>query len=151
MRLLVDSNIIIDYLCKREPFFQSAKLLMTLGQLHEFNLWFTSAQANDIFYVTTHGVDKLDSLNSKTRIKGLRTFMQVIGVDAPTFDRALNSDWDDLEDACVYFAARSIRADAIITRNQRDFAQSDIPVFDCDGFFDWMHRTYDVDYASVDF
>lgn len=69
--------------------------------------------------------------------------------DVPT--GVLASDWDDLEDACVYQAARGIGADAIITRNQADFARSAIPVFDCGEFFAWMERAHGVDYEAIEF
>lgn len=48
MRLLVDTNIIIDHLRARNPFVLSAKKLMTLGFLHEFELWISVSQVMDV-------------------------------------------------------------------------------------------------------
>ena len=55
-------------------------------------------------------------------------------------DAALDSAWDDFEDACVYQCARRLKADAIITRNQKDFARSSIKVFDCDELFAYLEK-----------
>ena len=65
--------------------------------------------------------------------------------------RAIDDDWPDLEDAFVYEAARSIKADAIITRNQEDFEKSKIPVFDCEEFFVWYAQEHGIDYMEIAF
>ena len=51
IKLLLDSNIVIDFLAKREPFYESAEKLMLLGMTGDLELWVSTTQANDIFYV----------------------------------------------------------------------------------------------------
>ena len=63
--------------------------------------------------------------------------------------RVSSTDWGDFEDACVYYAARKIKADAIITRNRKGFAWSSIKVFDCDELFAYLEREVGVSYAGV--
>ena len=53
MRLMLDSSIVIDYLKMRDPFYAAARKLILLGFLSEHELWFSSAQANDVFYTLT--------------------------------------------------------------------------------------------------
>ena len=55
MRLMLDSSIVIDYLKMRDPFYAAARKLILLGFLSEHELWFSSAQANDVFYTLTGG------------------------------------------------------------------------------------------------
>ncbi|MFQ8763683.1 MAG: hypothetical protein ACLR9M_08640 [Eggerthella lenta] len=55
MRLMLDSSIVIDYLKTRDPFYAGARKLILLGFLAEHELWFSSAQANDVFYTLTGG------------------------------------------------------------------------------------------------
>ena len=55
MRLLVDTNIVLDYLDERPSFFQSARKLMILGFLHELELWMSASQATDLFYLLRRG------------------------------------------------------------------------------------------------
>lgn len=150
MKLVIDSNIVIDFLAQRRPFFDSAAKLMTLIYLHEFEAFFSISQASDIFYVLTHGRCKISQQEAKVRIRKLRGFVDVCPLGSVEFDAALNSSWQDFEDACVYQAARSIRADAIITRNQADFEESSIKVFSCEEFFDWLEDEEGVVYEEVD-
>ena len=53
MRLMLDSSIVIDYLKTRDPFYAGARKLKLLGFLAEHELWFSSAQANDVFYTVS--------------------------------------------------------------------------------------------------
>ena len=151
MKLLLDSNIVIDYLVCRKPFCESARKLMMLGYVHEFDLHLGTSQIGDIYYVMTHADARLSHVEAIDRLRRLRAFMEVCSLDSAGFDRALDSGWPDFDDACVYQVARSIRADAIITRNQKDFAMSSIKVFDCDQLFAWIEAEYDVSYDEIDF
>lgn len=152
MRFLVDSNIVIDLLAHREPFCADAELLFLCGAVGEHELWITSAQANDIFYVLSGGASSGGAARSRRRetaesLRLLRRFVHVCGIDEEDFDAALESTFDDLEDACVHQAALKVRADAIVTRDAQGFARSSIKVFDCARLFEWLAaehgRTYD--------
>ncbi|MFQ8763682.1 MAG: type II toxin-antitoxin system VapC family toxin [Eggerthella lenta] len=74
----------------------------------------------------------------KRDLKELRRGVRICGVNEVEFDTALDSSWVDLEDACVYQCALKLKADAIITRNQKDFEKSSIKVFDCDELFAYL-------------
>ena len=64
---------------------------------------------------------------------------------------AVSSNFDDLEDALIYQAARSVKAEAIITRNQKDFEKSSIPALNSNEFFDWLALHKSIHYAQIDF
>ena len=150
MRLLLDSNIIIDFLQRREPYCASADMLFTLGQLKEHELWFSSAQANDIFYTLSGGGKKARAGQVVEALRLVREAAHVCGIDEAQFDAALDSTWPDLEDACVYQAALAIKADAIITRNQAAFELSSIRVFSCDELFAWLAAERGITYDWLD-
>ena len=149
MRLLVDTNIVIDCLRKRQPFDEPAKLLLALGKLGEFELWLSPTQLGDAYYLLSDGGKKTLADKVRNELKKLREVVRVCQFGEQEIDRALGLEWPDFEDALVYEAARSIRADALITRNQRDFSESAIPVFDCGEFFDWFAERHDVRYAEI--
>ena len=144
MKLLLDSNIIIDFLAKREPFCESAEKLMLLGKTGDLELWVSTTQANDIFYVLGEG-KKSNAELVKEKMQKLKTFIHFCGLNEEHFLNVLDSSWPDLEDACVHEVAVYLSADAIITRNKKDFARSTIPVYDCDEFFAFM-KTLGVEY-----
>lgn len=149
--LLVDTNVIIDCLCKREPYDKPARLLLALGYAKELDLWFSSSQATDLIYVLSDGGKRSQAQEAKRVLSGLRRFMHVCAIDEADLDAALVSTWDDVEDALVHQAALKIRASAIITRNKRDFAQSSIPVFDCHDFFAQCEADEGVCYEEIVF
>ena len=150
MRLLVDTNIIIDCLRKRQPFANSARLLIALGKLGEHELWISPTQLGDTYYLLTDGGKKALAHKVRSELQSLRQAVSVCPFGEQEAGDALSLEWDDFEDALVYEAARSVRADAIITRNQKDFEKSAIPVFDCDEFFAWFAEEHGVRYAEID-
>ena len=54
-RLLVDTNVLVDYLGNREPFSQQARLLMILGKVGEYSLWVSATQITDLVYILSNG------------------------------------------------------------------------------------------------
>lgn len=146
MRLFLDSNILIDYIAIREPYFADAEKLMVVGLLKEHELWASTAQANDIFYILQN--QKISPSDIKSDLLKLSSFLHFVGIDEPQYLEALNSSWEDLEDACVWTVAKKIGADAIITRNKTDFVKSDIPVFDCPEFFEFQ-KTKGINYELI--
>lgn len=144
MRLLLDSNIVIDFLTKREPFCDGAEKLMLLGKAGDHELWVSTTQANDIFYVLGEG-KKSNAELVKQKMSKLKTFIRFSGLDEGGFLNVLDSSWTDLEDACVHEVAVQLSADAIITRNKRDFEKSAIPVYNCQEFFDFL-KTLGLEY-----
>ncbi len=82
-------------------------------------------------------------------VEELSYSLHIVSVTESDIDKAVDADWGDFEDACVYYAARKIKADAIITRNRKGFAWSSIKVFDCDELFAYLEREVGVSYAGV--
>lgn len=149
MKLMVDTNILLDYFTKREGFFDSAFLLMALGKMNAFQLWIAPTQLSDLFYQLTDRGKKQLAKNARLVLKNARMAFSVCSVGQMEFDNCLKSSWDDLEDAFVYEAAKSIHADAIITRNKIDFKNSKIPVFDCEELFNWLKKEKGIDYDFI--
>ena len=149
MKLMLDSSVLLDYLCRREPFYASARKLLILGRVKEFDLWFTGAQASDIFYTLTRGGKKTYAAQARCDVKKLCEAVRVCGIGEAEFRAVLDSTWDDIEDACVYQAALKIKADAIVTRNKKDFERSSIRVFDCDEFFVFLKEEKGLTYEEI--
>lgn len=140
MRLLLDTNIIVDFIAWREPFAQKARLLLLCGKVGEFELWVSSSQVADLIYIASDGGkrERLPAVCEK--VDALLCFVNVFAPDADVLHDALTADWDDPEDALIHVIAHRIRASAIITRNLNDFEKSLIPVKDCEVFFDDLEK-----------
>lgn len=151
VKLLLDTNVVIDYLSEREPHYEKARLLMVGGRVGEFELWISSSQITDLVYILSNGgrANEIDVVMEQLR--GLRTFVNVFAASEREVDMMLAASWCDSEDCLLYEIALALRADALITRNQSDFPQGLVPILDCDEFFARMRSDYGLDYGEIEF
>ncbi|WP_417060954.1 PIN domain-containing protein, partial [Ellagibacter isourolithinifaciens] len=118
IKALLDTNIAIDFLNRRELFYEQARLLMIAGRVGEFDLWIASSQVTDLIYILSEGGKPSLIPKARERIQGLRTFVSVFAVSEREIDKMLASSWKDPEDRLLFEVALSIQADCIITRNK---------------------------------
>jgi predicted nucleic acid-binding protein len=131
-KVFVDTNVLIDLLAKRQPFYDEAAKLFTLAEIKKIELSVSSLTIANTAYILLR---ELNALESKQIIRKLRIIVRVIPVDEKVVDMALNDNsFTDFEDAIEYFSALDSSQDVIITRNLRDFKQSRIPVMTAEQF-----------------
>lgn len=150
-QLLLDTNIVIDFLNMREPFFESAHLLMALGKFGELDLWISSSQVTGLVYVPSNGERRQELPEVLQQLQSLRTFVNVLATSEREIDAMLGNTWKDPEDFLLYEIALALNADAVISRNQSDFPEGFIPVMDCDESFSWMEETRGLAYSEIGF
>ena len=121
--VFLDSDVILDLLCKREPFYTFAAEIFTLGDLGKINLVTTSLVYANVFYILRKvlGIEK-----GKELLRKLRIIVGVIPVNEKTVDLALNSSFSDFEDGLQYFTARENNIQILITRNIKDYKGKEI-------------------------
>lgn len=149
MRCLVDTNIIIDFLQRRDPFYEKARLLMMLGKLGEVELWMSPSQMDGLFYILTEGGKPALAQQARTQLSMLREAIRVCSIDQDDVDWVISSTWDDLEDALVYAASFKTKATAIVTRDKTGFKQSPIKTLDCSALFEEIKRKNGLDYELI--
>lgn len=149
MRLVLDTNILLDIVMGREPYVSSADKLVTLGYLGEFELWIGSSQITDMLYVITEGGKPSLADEARRKMKLLRKSMHVYATNEADYDAVSQSAWGDLEDVFVYQTAVAVKADAIITRDKDGFEKSPLKAFDCDGFFAHLESEKSLTYDMV--
>lgn len=148
-KLLLDTNIVIDFLNQREPFYEPARLLMIAGRVGEFDLYLSASQMTDLVYILSNGGRASEVPHALERLRKLRMFVQVLPTSAREVDLMLASSWSDPEDCLLSESAAAHGIDAIITRNGADFEKSLVPVFDCQGYFEWLEATKGISYREV--
>ena len=127
MKLLIDSNIILDYMLEREPFFDAAKNVLNLAEKDDDITEFVSASAvTDINYIAYRTLKNRDLVYSL--IKKVLKMVNVAAVTNEEITNALNLNWKDFEDAVQYSVAVSNGMDAIITRNMKGFSQAEVKI-----------------------
>ena len=123
--LLIDLNIILDVLQKREPFYETSARLLALIETGKIRGFVASHSVTTLFYLI-----KKDKSTSEARatITNLLQFMKIAAVDQSTIEQALNLDYPDYEDAVQMVSALQCKADYLITRNGKDFQPPLLPV-----------------------
>ena len=149
-KLLLDTNIVVDYLDGRDFDFAATRLLMTAGKVGEFSLWISSSQVTDLVYILSEGGSKELIGSVLERLRRLRSFVNVYAASASDVDAMLATSWADPEDELLFEIAMKLHADAIITRNEADFETELIKVCNSSEFFDWFEATRGLSYAEVD-
>lgn len=116
--VLVDINILLDVLQKREPFFETSARLLSLIEIGKVKGFVASHSITTLFYLIKK--DR-SSTEARTIITNLLQFMKVAAVSHSTIEQALNLDYRDFEDAVQMISAVQCKADCLITRNIKDY------------------------------
>lgn len=125
MRVLIDTNVILDIVLEREPFVEHAVQLLHTAQQTNIQLFLTATTITDLYYITRKAKGRAIALEF---IADLLQFMEIAGVDKEIIMQALHSDIIDFEDAIQENAAKSQAIQLIITRNETDFAASALEI-----------------------
>ncbi|MFA5844082.1 MAG: PIN domain-containing protein [Coriobacteriia bacterium] len=126
MKVLFDTNVVLDQLLEREPHVDSAEQLLSLVDAGRLEGLICSTTATTIHYLASKAVGAQAAMEF---IRKLLSFLDVACVDREVLRSALDLGFADFEDAVIHEAARLAGAAAIVTRNGRDFARSELPVF----------------------
>ncbi|MDO6601321.1 Predicted nucleic acid-binding protein, contains PIN domain [Arenibacter palladensis] len=124
-KILVDTNIVLDLLAKRKDFYHEAQQLFSLSDKKQIHLFVSSLTIANTYYILSQSL-KID--NSRKILRKFKILVEVLPVDDKIINLSLDSDFKDFEDAIQYHTAVEYNIDLIITRNLKDFKQSQIPV-----------------------
>lgn len=125
-KLFIDTNIVIDLLSRREPFFEEAAELFSLADKKHIELSISSLTIANTSYALLR---QMDSQKAKSVLRKLRLILHILPLDDKIIGVAVNDDtFADFEDGLQYFTAIEHEQDLIITRNLKDFKNSKLPV-----------------------
>jgi len=123
--ILVDTNIVLDLLAKREEFIVEAQQLFTLSDKNEIALYVSSLTFANTYYILSQ---KMKLNDARKILRKFKVLVEVLPMDDKIIDLSLESDFKDFEDAIQYHTAIENEINIIITRNLKDFKTSRIPV-----------------------
>ncbi len=118
MKVLLDTNIIVDDALEREPFWEASEQVLLLVEQRQVEGYVSASTFGDLYYIIRRGRGRDWTLNYLRR---LITFCQVATVDQIAIAMALATNFRDFEDAIQYSTAVVNQLDAIVTRNPQDF------------------------------
>lgn len=126
MRLLIDGNILLDVLQKREPHFEASAMIWKLCETEQAEGFVSALTFANIVYVMRK---ELTPETIEEVLKKLSLIFRFTDLTAGDLNRAAALQWSDFEDAVQAETAERIHADYLITRNVRDFKQSKVIAF----------------------
>ena len=123
-RIFVDTNIVIDLLSRREPYYDEAAALFSLADKKEIELALSSLTIANTSYVLLR---QMDPTKAKSILRRLKLIVKVLPLDDKIIGLALNDEnFSDFEDGLQYFTAIENKQELIITRNLKDFKNSEL-------------------------
>lgn len=127
MKTVLDTNIIIDALTTRMPHCINAQKLLLLAEQGTISGCITSNTATDIYYLLHKYFHDASKVKSVMDI--LFDSISVLPVNEEDCKTSLYSQINDYEDAVLESSAKNGNADCIVTRNEKDFKFSRLPVY----------------------
>ncbi len=127
MKALIDTCVVTDFLQRREPFDKDAMQIMQRAATNRFVGYITAKSATDIYYLN-HRATHSDK-ESRTKLNQLLAIVGMLDTSAEDVFLAIASDVSDFEDAVMIETAQRSGVDCIVTRNQKDYRNSPVPVY----------------------
>lgn len=131
MRILVDTNVVLDVLMAREPHLDHALAVFALVEAGRVRGVLGATSVTTVFYLAAKAVG---AEAAARHVRALLELFDVAPIDRPVLLRALDGGFVDFEDAVLHEAGRSTGVDAIVTRDRSGFTASMLPVFTPDAF-----------------
>ena len=125
MKLYLDTNVILDLILNRKPFFDDIARIVTLYEMRKCKLYTSSVSIVNCNYILGKNIDRKEVISN---LKILRSFCGILEVSELEIDKSLHSNFKDFEDAVQYYACLKNNCDFIITRDLKDFKNSEISV-----------------------
>jgi len=131
VKLFLDTNVILDLLGEREPFYGSIAKIATIADKGEIKLIVSALSYSTVYYL-------LSKFENEEIVKEKLWKFKVIAETSDLTDKIINkglsSRFPDFEDALQYHCAIKKDCNILITRNVKDFKESDIPVMTPDEY-----------------
>jgi predicted nucleic acid-binding protein len=127
MRVLFDTNVVLDVLLAREPHAAVAAQLMAMADRGAIDGVVSATTVTTMHYIAAK---TLGREAAGAHVRDLLAIFDVACVDHAVLVAALDADFSDYEDAVLHEAGRADSVAAIVTRNGKDFDGATIPVFD---------------------
>jgi predicted nucleic acid-binding protein len=130
-KVFVDTDIILDLLSNREPFYLPAAHLFSLGDKNNIKLFMSSVSFSNLNYILSK---QYSSDQARKKLQKFKTLVTVLAVTDKVVDLALSSDFKDFEDGLQYFTAIENNVKTLLTRNLKDYKSAEIAVMTAEQF-----------------
>mgnify|MGYP002623802928 FL=1 len=126
-RLMIDTNIILDVLLEREPFFEQSRKVLDLCEKGNIHGFISASTATDIFYIIRKALGNNDE--AYIALGHILNIVKVLTVTNDDVNHAFLEKAKDFEDCLLATCAKSNKCDGIVTRNTKDFIEFGIALY----------------------
>ena len=131
-RILIDTDVILDFFFDRQPFAENASKIFSLCESKKITGFVTPVIISNVYYLLRQSA-KHEKVIEKLKL--LVSITEIVVMDKEVVTQALNSDFKDFEDALQNYSAEIHKEiDLIITRNTKDFKNSKLAVMTPDNY-----------------
>lgn len=127
MKLLIDTNVVLDVLLRREPFFRTVAEVLNLTQRDDVREYVSASAITDIYYIANKQMKDRDTV--RDLLKRLLMVVSVAAVSEREIQNALDLAWGDFEDSVQYSVALLNEMDGIVTRNPGDYQEANMRIW----------------------
>lgn len=121
MKVLLDTNVILDFALERHPWFADSEQIIYFAEQKQILGYVSASTISDIYYIIRKSKSKELALEF---LLNLSVFCKIAAVDSSVISMALTANFKDFEDAIQYSTAMINSLDIIVTRNPQDFPVS---------------------------
>jgi predicted nucleic acid-binding protein len=126
VKILFDTNIILDVLLDREPFSDLALKLVSKVEKKEIKGFLAATTVTTIYYLAFKVVGKK---KADLEISKLLSIFQIAPVNISVLTEAIKTKFNDFEDAVLHEAAKQVDVQGIVTRNPKDFKNATLSIY----------------------
>ncbi|MBO5524682.1 MAG: PIN domain-containing protein [Roseburia sp.] len=125
MKLLIDTNVILDMIFGRRGCEASMELFKKLGK-DGSGAYITASAVTDLFYIIRRETHETEQ--TYRMMENIFKLVKILSVSANDIQDAFGEKWKDFEDCVQCTVAQNNRMDCIITGNKKDYARASLPV-----------------------
>jgi predicted nucleic acid-binding protein len=124
-KIFLDTNIILDLLGERIPFYEPIAKIVSLADMGKIELVVSALSFTNVNCILSKSLGKE---LSKDKLRKFKILTKTVSLDDVIIEKGLNSKFNDFEDSLQYHSAVKYGCSIIITRNIKDFKESLLPV-----------------------
>lgn len=132
MKVMIDTNIILDVLLERPPFYHDSKAILALCEKRKIEGFITASAITDLFYITRKALGNIDETYNVIGL--ILNLVRVLTVSNEDVLTAFQQKAHDFEDCLMATCAKSNHCKGIISRNRKDFIDFGISLYSPEEF-----------------
>ena len=131
MKLFLDTNVLIDFILERPLFYQPAAMIISCAAERKIKVCVSALSVVTANFICVERC-KMPLNVYRRKMDFLRNVIEIFSIDSSDIYNSYDSNWKDFEDGVQYFSAIRAEVDYLVTRNVKDFEESDTKVISTD-------------------